>query len=65
MQRRDRPPHYSNYKLIGNGAFGFVFKATETATGRDVAVKRSQKVGNKISREFEVLTALQGKPNVI
>jgi len=42
-----------------------VFKATETATGRDVAIKRSQKVGNKISREFEVLTALQGKPNVI
>jgi hypothetical protein len=62
--------------VIGNGAFGkkspslisflgYVFKAVESATGTPVAIKRSQKVGNKVSREFEVLTALKGKPNVI
>jgi len=42
-----------------------VFKAVESATGTPVAIKRSQKVGNKVSREFEVLTALKGKPNII
>ena len=65
MQKRDQAPHYTDFKLVGNGAFGFVFKAIETATGRPVAIKRSQKVGNKVSREFEVLTALKDKPNVI
>lgn len=44
---------------------GYVFKAIETATGKPVAIKRSQKVGNKVSREFEVLSAVRGKPNVI
>ena len=44
---------------------GYVFKAVESATGRPVAIKRSQKVGSKVSREFEVLSELQGKPNVI
>ena len=44
---------------------GFVFKAVESATGIPVAIKRSQKVGNKVSREFEVLSELRGKPNVI
>lgn len=42
-----------------------MFKAVESATGTPVAIKRSQKVGNKVSREFEVLTALKGKPNII
>ena len=37
----------------------------ESATGTPVAIKRSQKVGNKVSREFEVLSELRGKPNVI
>lgn len=44
---------------------GYVFKAHDCATNQPVAIKRSQKVGNKVSREYEVLTALKGKPNVI
>ena len=46
-------------------SIGFVFKAYDSETNIPVAIKRSQKVGNKVSREFEVLTALKGKPNVI
>jgi len=42
-----------------------VFKAVNSETGEPVAIKRSQKVGTKISREYEVLSALKGKPNVI
>lgn len=37
----------------------------DTITGHPVAIKRSQKVGNKVSREFEVLSELRGKPNLI
>ena len=44
---------------------GYVFKATDQNTGLPVAIKRSQKVGNKLSRELEVLSALVGKPNII
>ena len=44
---------------------GYVFKAIESSTGTPVAIKRSQKVGNKVSREFEVLTSLKEKPNII
>jgi hypothetical protein len=70
-------PHYKDFKVIGNGAFGnfigdliltnigYVFKAFDTVNGLPVAIKRSQKVGNKVSREYEVLQALKGKPNVI
>jgi len=65
MQKREQAPHYKDFKLIGNGAFGYVFKAVDSATEVPVAIKRSQKVGSKVSREFEVLAALKGKPNVI
>ena len=43
---------------------GYVFKALDS-DGNPVAIKRSQKVGNKVSREFEVLSELTGLPNVI
>ena len=65
MQKREQPPQYKDFKLIGNGAFGYVFKAIDCKTEQPVAIKRSQKVGSKVSREFEVLAALQGKENVI
>lgn len=65
MQKREQMPHYKDFKLIGNGAFGYVFKAIDCSNEQPVAIKRSQKVGNKVSREFEVLAALKDKPNVI
>ena len=51
-------------RVIGNGAFGFVFEA-EDQNDRKVAVKRTQKAGNIISREFEILDMLKGKKNVV
>lgn len=70
------PPQYSDYAILGNGAFGkssirlscslgFVFRATDKNTGEIVAIKRSQKMGNKVSREYQMLKALIGAPNVI
>jgi serine/threonine protein kinase len=37
----------------------------QSYTGIPVAIKRQQKVGNKSFKEFEVLSARKGKPNVI
>jgi serine/threonine protein kinase len=41
MQKREQPPHYKDFKLIGNGAFGYVFKAIDSKTEVPVAIKRS------------------------
>jgi len=46
--------------MKGSGTFGFVFKAIDQNTNREVAVKRSQKVGNLVSREFEILREVAG-----
>jgi len=51
--------------VIGNGAFGYVFEAFDNNRGCKVALKRTQKAGNVISREFEILDMLRGKPNVV
>lgn len=51
--------------MLGNGAFGYVFKAYDENHDRYVAIKRSPKVGNKTSREMEVLLSMQGEENVI
>lgn len=42
-----------------------MFRATDKNTGEIVAIKRSQKMGNKVSREYQMLKALIGAPNVI
>jgi serine/threonine protein kinase len=41
MQKREQAPHYRDFKLIGNGAFGYVFKAIDSRTEEPVAIKRS------------------------
>ena len=52
-------------QILSHSLIGYVFKAADSATGVPVAIKRSQKVGSKVSREFEVLSELRGKPNLI
>jgi len=44
---------------------GYVFEAFDNNRKCKVALKRTQKAGNIISREYEILTKLQGKPNVV
>ena len=51
--------------LLSLQSIGYVFKAIDCASNQLVAIKRSQKVGNRVSREFEILDALKGKENVI
>ena len=44
---------------------GFVFEAIDVNNHKRVAVKRTQKVGNVVSREYEVLNKLKGCDNVV
>ena len=48
-----------------NFSSGYVFEAIDQNTGKKVALKRTQKVGNKVSREFEVLSLAKDCPNVV
>lgn len=43
-------------ELIGSGSFGCVFRATDLERNIQVAIKRSFKVSNMLSREFEILS---------
>jgi len=44
---------------------GYVFEAWDNNRDCKVALKRTQKAGNIISREYEVLDMLRGKENVV
>jgi len=44
---------------------GYVFEAIDPHTGESVAIKRTSKSGEYVSREFEVLDKLRGCENVV
>lgn len=52
-------------RIIGSGSFGFVFEAYDKESSQTVAVKRTQKAGEFVSREYEVLEKLKKCPNVV
>ncbi len=49
---------YELLKVLGNGSFGYVFLGIDSQN-RKYAIKRVEKVGNKLSREYEILQKLQ------
>ena len=51
--------------MLINDDLGYVFKAIDERSKQPVAIKRSMKMGDKVSRELEVLNALRNAPNVI
>lgn len=42
-----------------------MFEAIDRNKGCRVALKRTQKAGNIVSREYEVLSLLKGAPNIV
>jgi serine/threonine protein kinase len=50
---------YVMIKELGKGAFGYVFEAQDTQKNRRVAIKRIEKVGKDLSREYEILCELK------
>ncbi|CAI2375121.1 unnamed protein product [Moneuplotes crassus] len=51
--------------LLGSGSFGYVFEAIDKNRGQKVALKRTTKAGDYVSREYEILEILKGCPNCI
>ncbi len=52
-------PEYEPISLRGAGAFGYVIEAYDKNNDVRVAIKRTHKVGNKLSREYQVLDQLR------
>ena len=59
------PPFFKPLSLLGYGSFSYVIKALDLKSNSIVAIKWSRKMGDKMSREFEILMALKGKENVV
>jgi hypothetical protein len=55
----------SNKIFLINSKLGYVFEAYDKAHKMTVAVKRTTKAGEYVSREYEVLDRLRDNPNVI
>ena len=64
-QNNQMKPQLRPEKVIGHGAFGYVFKCYDKNRDCMVALKRTQKAGQIVSREYEVLDKLKGSANVI
>lgn len=56
---------YEIKRELGSGCFGYVFEAQEIKTGRKVAIKRIEKVGKQLSREYEILKALRNSSHCV
>ena len=52
-------PDYEPISLRGSGAFGYVIEAYDRIHDARVAIKRTHKVGTKLSREYEILSELK------
>ena len=65
-------PNYNILRVIGSGCFGtpslitgYVFEAETRKNKKRVALKRIEKVGNQLSREYEILYMIKDCPNVV
>ena len=54
-----KTPDYEPISLRGSGAFGYVIEAYDRINDVRVAIKRTHKVGPKLSREYEILSELK------
>ena len=58
-------PDYEPISLRGAGAFGYVIEAYDKIHDVRVAIKRTHKVGTKLSREYQILSEIKDCENVI
>lgn len=58
-------PEYHIKRELGSGCFGYVFEAEDVRTKQRVAIKRIEKVGKQLSREYEILNEIRGSPHCV
>lgn len=58
-------PEYHIKRELGSGCFGYVFEAEDVRTKQKVAIKRIEKVGKQLSREFEILNEIKDSPHCV
>ena len=58
-------PDYVPLSLKGTGAYGYVIEAYDRKNDIRVAIKRTHKVGTKLSREYEILSEIKECPYVV
>ena len=58
-------PDYEPIKLIGSGTFGYVIEAYDINKDIRVAIKRTIKSNTKLSREYQILSIIQGSDFII
>ena len=58
-------PDYVPLALKGTGAFGYVIEAYDRKRDSRVAIKRTHKVGTKLSREYEILSEIKDCPYIV
>lgn len=58
-------PNYEIIKVLGSGAFGFVFEAYDNNNQKKVALKRIEKLGTQLSREFEILLEVKDSDHIV
>jgi serine/threonine protein kinase len=58
-------PDLEIHGLLGSGSFGYVFEAYDRNRQCKVALKRTTKAGEFVSREYEILELLKGCENCI
>ena len=58
-------PNFEFIKLLGSGSFGHVFEVIQKSDHKKYALKRIMKVGNIISREYQILEMLSNCDHII
>ena len=58
-------PQYKPISIRGAGAFGYVVEALDSLTNNRVAIKRTHKVGKKLSREYQVLEQINDCEQIV
>jgi glycogen synthase kinase 3 beta len=61
----DTLPNYTPLTIRGSGAFGYVLEAYDKDKDCRVAIKRTHKVGKKLSREYQVLSEIRDCDDVV
>lgn len=65
MSALQRLPNIEIIKVIGSGSFGYVFEGYDNDRKQKVALKRVEKVGQQMSREYDVLLEVKDCDQIV